>query len=91
MRRIKKKIRKVTVYATEIYKDENGKLVEEPVPPLEYYVDGNVDFDVNKANALLVNKYGEGTYMINLDDNVTTYVMSADDFIKYGTQLKEEK
>ena len=91
MRRIKKQIRKVTIHATEIYKDENGKLIEEPVPPLEFYVDGNVDFDSNKANALLVKEYGEATYMIDLDDNVTTYVMSAEDFIKYGTELKEEK
>lgn len=91
MRRIKKNIRKVTIHATEIYKDENGKLTEEPVTPLEFYVDGNVDFDVNKANALLVSNYGEGTYMIDLDDTVTTYIMSAEDFIKYGTELKEEK
>ena len=91
MRRIKKNIRKVTIHATEIYKEENGQLIEEPVSPLEFYVDGNVDFDINKANALLVKEYGEGTYMIDLDDKVTTYIMSAEDFIKYGTELKEEK
>ena len=90
MRRIKKQIRKVTIHATEIYKDENGKLIEEPVPPLEFYVDGNVDFDSNKANALLVKEYGDATYMIDLDDNVTTYVMSAEDFIKYGTELQQQ-
>ena len=90
MRRIKKNIRKVSIHATEIYKDENGKLIEEPVPPLNYYVDGNVDFDINKANALLVKEYGEGTYMIDLDDKVTTYVMSAEDFIKYGTELQQQ-
>ena len=89
MRRIKKNIRKVSIHATEIYKDENGKLIEEPIPPLDYYVDGNVDFDINKANALLVKEYGEGTYMIDLDDKVTTYVMSAEDFIKYGTELQQ--
>ena len=89
MRRIKKQIRKVTVHATEISKDENGKLIEEPVPPLEFYVDGNVDFDANKANALLVKEYGEGTYMIDLDDKISTYIMSAEDFIKYGTELQQ--
>ena len=89
MRRIKKQIRKVTIHAKESYKDENGKVIEEPVPPLEYYVDGNVDFDINKANALLVKEYGKGTYMIDLDDKVSTYVMSAEDFIKYGTELQQ--
>lgn len=86
MRRVKKEFKKVIIKVVGVDMSESGELKQEKLQDIEIFVDTINEKNIKK---LAQERYGDSfdTLLTSYKTEAETYVMSAEDFIKYGTLI----